>query len=270
MHADAFELEKLDDLALDPVRRRRGRVRLGLSGRDDGRRHLRFNLGDVGGQCGQAPAFADELRPQLRRNRKLRQTLQPIRRRRVEIANPLGEQQPLHPVAVRRPFLDQPFVLTMRAFGVLFLRRGDHDHPTGVALAPHEARERAHQLVDVHAVRLDPARPTIHRDARRIDLIDLVSRRGQRAMQPVAVAASLKTDMDPDRNAGAPLFASRHAPQQRQEPVQVAAIDLMSANRPLLRRADPDKPLRSAQFQCDENRRKLMPGDGRNLLNKHG
>ena len=92
MHADAFELEKLDDLALDPVRRRRGRVRLGLSGRDDGRRHLRFNLGDVGGQCGQAPAFADELRPQLRRNRKLRQTLQPIRRRRVEIANPLGEQ----------------------------------------------------------------------------------------------------------------------------------------------------------------------------------
>ena len=116
----------------------------------------------------------------------------------------------------------------MRAFGVLFLRRGTTT-TRQASRSPLTKRERAPQLVDVHAVRLDPARPTIHRDARGIDLIDLMSRHFQRPMQPVAVAA--KRDTDPDRNAGAPLFASRHAPQQRQEPVQVAAIDLMSAPR---------------------------------------
>jgi hypothetical protein len=83
----------------------------------------------------------------------------------------------------------------------------------------------------------------------------------------VAVAASLKTDRDPNWNDGALLFASCHPLQLRQEPVQVTAIDFMSANRPLLQRADPDKPLQSAHFQCDENPKigaKLMPGDRRN------
>jgi 4-hydroxy-tetrahydrodipicolinate synthase len=49
----------------------------------------------------------------------------------------------------------------------------------------------------------------------------------------------------------------------------VSAFHLMPANRPLLRRAEPDEPLRSAQFQCDENWGKLRLGDGRYLLNKH-
>ena len=243
---------------------------MGRLERNDLRRHLRFNLGDIVDDHGQTAAFAPEFGLQPRRNRQLRQALQPVGRQRVEIANPLREQQPLHPVAVRRSLLDEPLVFAMRALGVLFLRRGDHHHPAGVALAPHKARKRPHQLVDVHPVRLDPPRPTIHRHARRIDLVDVISRHFQRAIQPVAVAPGLKADMDPDRNAAALLFASRHAPQQRQEPIQITAIDFMSPNRPLLRRADPDKPLRSTQFQCDENRRKLIHGDGRNMLNKHG
>jgi hypothetical protein len=76
----------------------------------------------------------------------------------------------------------------------------------------------------------------------------------------------------------------RHAPQPAADKIirlvaqsaaienssaEVAALDLMPANRPLLRRADPDKPLRSAQLQCDENRSKLSLGDGRNVLDKH-
>lgn len=171
---------------------------------------------------------------------------------------------------MRRPFLDEPLVLAVRTLGVLFLRRGDHDHPAGVAFAPHKARERAHQLVDVHAVRLDPTRPTIHRYARRIDLIDVIPRHFQRAIQPVAVAPGLKADMSSDRPPDALLLVAGDAPQQREQPIQVAAHDFVSANRPLPRRADPDKPLRLAQFQRDENGRKLISRDGRNMLNKHG
>ena len=167
-----------------------------------------------------------ELRLQLRRDRQLRQTRQPVRRHRVEIANPLGEQQRLRPVAVRRSLLNQPLVFAVRALGVLLLRGGNHDHPAGVELAPHVARKRAHELVDVDAVRLGPARPPVDRHARRLDLVGVVSRRCQRAIKPVAVAAGLEANMDLDRNAGALLLCRRRTPQQRQQPIQVAALDL--------------------------------------------
>jgi hypothetical protein len=61
-----------------------------------------------------------------------------------------------------------------------------------------------------------------------------------------------------------PLTAAADGDSIIQEP-----FNRLPANRPLLWRADPDKPLRSAQFQCDENRGKLRLGDERNLLNKH-
>ena len=75
--------------------------------------------------------------------------------------------------------------------------------------------------------------------------------------------------MNLDRKA-APLFLARADPPQKlEQTIQVAALHLMPADRPFLRRADPDQPLRSAEFQCDENWGKLVLGDGRNRLNKH-
>ena len=136
--------------------------------------------------------MAGELRLQPRHDRQSRQALQSIRRHRVEIADALGEQQRLQPVAVGGLFLDQPLVLAMRALAVFFGFARNRDHPAGVELAPHETRQGPHQLVDVHPVRLGAARPAVDRDARRIDLVDLVARRCQRAVEPVAVASGLE------------------------------------------------------------------------------
>jgi hypothetical protein len=84
----------------------------------------------------------------------------------------------------------------------------------------------------------------------------------------VAVASGLEADMNLDGKAA--LFLLRADPAQKlKQAIKVAAFHLMPANRPLPRRADPDEPLRSAQFQCDENWGKLRLGDGRYLLNKH-
>ena len=63
------------------------------------------------------------------------------------------------------------------ALGVFFGFARNRDHPAGVELAPHETRQGPHQLVDVHPVRLGAARPAVDRDARRIDLVDVVARR---------------------------------------------------------------------------------------------
>ena len=45
----------------------------------------------------------------------------------TELGDIVREQQPLHPVAVRRPPLNEPLVFAMRALGVLFL---DGRNPT--------------------------------------------------------------------------------------------------------------------------------------------
>jgi hypothetical protein len=246
-------------------------LRFGLAPRDDGRLHLRFDLGDGVDDPGQAPAFAGKLRLQPRHDRQSRQALQSIRRHRVEIADALGEQQRLQPVAMGGLLLDQPLILAVRALGVLFRFARNRDHPAGVELAPQQARQSARQLPR------RPRRPTwrgprpaVDRHARRIDLVDVVARRSQRAVQPVAVASGLEASMDPGRKPGSLLLAGADPPQKLEQTIQVAALHFMPADRPSLRRADPDEPLRSAQFQCDENRGKLRLGDGRNLLNKHG
>ena len=83
----------------------------------------------------------------------------------------------------------------------------------------------------------------------------------------MAVASGLEADMNLDGKAA--LFLLRADPAQKlKQAIKVAAFHLMPANRPLPRRADPDEPLRSAQFQCDENWGKLRLGDGRDLLNR--
>ena len=257
-------------LGLHVARNRRGRAfAIGLLGRDDDRRHLRLDLGDVGDDRGQAAAFADELGLQPRQDRQPRQGLQALRRRWVEIADALAEQQRLDPVAVGRLLLDEPLVLAVRPLRVLFGFAGNLDHPAGVELAPNEARQGPHELVDVDAVRLDAARPPVDRHARRLDLVGVVARRLQGAIEPMTVSPGLEARVNLGRKAASLLLARRDAAQQRQQAVEVAAVHLMPANRPLLRRADPHEPLRTAQFQCNENRGKLSRGDGRNLLNKH-
>jgi hypothetical protein len=85
----------------------------------------------------------------------------------------------------------------------------------------------------------------------------------------VAVASGLEADMNLDRKAAALFLVGADPPQKFEQPIKVAALHLMPANRPFLRRADPDQPLRPAQFQCDENWGKLRLGDGRDVLNKH-
>jgi len=142
---------------------------------------------------------------------------------RVEIANALGEQQRLDPVAVGSLLLDEPLVFAVRSLRVFFGFAGNLDHPAGVELAPHQARQRPHELVDVHAIRLDAARPPVDRHARRLDLVDLIPRRLQRSVQPMAVAPGLEAHMNLGRKAASLLLAGCDAAQQRQQAVEVAA-----------------------------------------------
>ena len=158
----------------------------------------------------------------------------------------------------------------MRALGVLLLRGGNHDHPAGVELAPHVARKRAHQLVDVDAVRLGPWRLPVDRHARRLDLVGVVSRRCQRAIKPVPVAAGLEADMDLDRNPGAPSPAAAVRPNSANSPSRSPPSTSCRRTAHFCGVPTPTSHFDRLSSNATKTGANSCPANGDNPLNKHG
>ena len=111
------------------------------------------------------------------------------------------------------------------------------------------------------------------RDRGRVDDVALDPVRDQQAMDPEAVEPGLLDDEDANHRPDTALHRRAQAPQKGKKPAAVAARDIMPGDLLAARRTARHEPARAAEFERDEERAILRPGDGgavgREVLGAH-
>jgi hypothetical protein len=184
---------------------------------------------------------------------------QEVARQRLNVADPMRVQKRLDAIGVGGAFLEQSLAFAVRALVVL-LSRARHIHDAaGLGLAAKVGEKGAHQPLEVDAVGLGPARPTIDLDAGRIDLVARDALAFEPAVQPVSLEARFVAGQDPHRQAGlARLGADRGEPGGGRR--KVASLDREAAHLLCAGKNDPELPIGLAQFPGDMHRGILTRG----------